>query len=74
MSAFGDAFDYLLHERVPEENAEPVGGDQVLDLIADHLELSLVADGHRLRVRRSRSGSCWGTPDAASSWPRASRT
>jgi osmoprotectant transport system permease protein len=43
MSAFGDAFDYLLHERVPEENAEPVGGTHVLGLIGDHMELSLAA-------------------------------
>lgn len=45
MSAFGDAFDYLVHERVPEENAEPVGGEQVLGLIGDHLELTFAAMG-----------------------------
>jgi osmoprotectant transport system permease protein len=45
LSAFGDAFDYLIHERVPERGADPVGGDQVLGLIGDHLELSLAAMG-----------------------------
>jgi osmoprotectant transport system permease protein len=40
VSAFGDAFDYLLHERVPEQGADPVGGDNVLPLIQDHLELT----------------------------------
>ena len=45
MSAFGDAFDYLIHERVPEQGAEPVGGDQVLGLIWDHLELTFAAMG-----------------------------
>jgi osmoprotectant transport system permease protein len=43
MSAFGDALDYLLHERVPERGAEPVGGVHVLGLIWDHLELTLAA-------------------------------
>jgi osmoprotectant transport system permease protein len=45
LSAFGDAFDYLIHESVPEQGAEPVGGDQVLGLIWDHLELTLAAMG-----------------------------
>ena len=45
MSAFGDAFDYLIHERVPEQGAEPVGGAQVLDLIWDHLELTFASMG-----------------------------
>jgi osmoprotectant transport system permease protein len=45
VSAFGDAFDYLIHERVPEQGADPVGGDQVLTLIWDHLELSFAAMG-----------------------------
>ena len=43
VSAFGDAIDYLLHEQVPEENAEPVGGSQIFGLIWDHLELTAVS-------------------------------
>ena len=45
MSAFGDAFDYLIHERVPEQGADPVGGEAVLDLIWDHLELCFASMG-----------------------------
>jgi osmoprotectant transport system permease protein len=43
VSAFGDAFDYLVDDRVPERGAEPVGGANILDLIADHLELTIAA-------------------------------
>jgi osmoprotectant transport system permease protein len=45
MSAFGDALDYLVDDRVPEKGAEPVGGEHVLGLIGDHLELTFVAMG-----------------------------
>ena len=45
MSAFGDALDYLIHERVPEQGADAVGGDQVLGLIWDHLELTFASMG-----------------------------
>jgi osmoprotectant transport system permease protein len=43
MSAFGDALDYLVDDRVPEKGAEPVGGEHVLGLIGDHLELTFAA-------------------------------
>ena len=45
MSAFGDAFDYLVDDRVPEKGADPVGGDNVLGLIWDHLELTFAGMG-----------------------------
>jgi osmoprotectant transport system permease protein len=43
VNAFSDAFDYLFHERVPEQGAQPVGGEHILGLIWDHLELTFVS-------------------------------
>jgi osmoprotectant transport system permease protein len=45
VSAFGDAWDYLTEERVPEQGAEPVGGENILPLIGDHLELTFASMG-----------------------------
>jgi osmoprotectant transport system permease protein len=43
LGQFGDAIDFILHERRPEQGAEPVGGAQVLELVWDHLELTLAS-------------------------------
>jgi len=46
---FGDAFDFMLHERTGPRGAQ-VGGSQLLGLIVTHLELSAAAVGIAIAV------------------------
>ena len=73
LGQFGDAIRFIFEGQTSTEGTH-VGGSQFLDLLWEHLKLTLRGHGRGVRDRRSRSGSGSGTSAGPASWRSASRT